>query len=46
LEKSDKKLRVDLHRICHCQPAVPNNRKGWFDPAWIDSKLGEILKTL
>jgi hypothetical protein len=28
LEKSDKKLRVDLHRICHCQPAVPNNRKG------------------
>jgi hypothetical protein len=33
---------ADLHR----QLAVLNNRKGLFDPAWLDSKLGEIYRTL
>jgi hypothetical protein len=50
LEKSDKKLRADLHRAASLNSPlpthVPNNHKGLFDPAWLDSKLGEILKTL
>ena len=25
---------------------VSNNHEGLFDPAWLDSKLGEIFKTL